>query len=113
MDLLQQEQAALDRFIDLLQQEQAALVAANVDKLQSLSETKQKLSEQLNSLVQQRVAMLQRDGFQPDAAGVQAWLEKQPASVAVEWKKLLERAQTAQRLNQNNGKLIQKYANQR
>jgi flagella synthesis protein FlgN len=107
MDLLQQEQAALDRFIDLLQQEQAALVAANVDKLQSLSENKQKLSEQLNSLVQQRVAMLEQDGFQADAAGVQGWLAKQPASVADEWKKLLERAQTAQRLNQTNGKLIQ------
>lgn len=107
MDLLQQEQAALDRFIDLLQQEQAALVAANVDKLQSLSEIKQELSEQLNSLVQQRVAMLERDGFHPDAAGAQAWLAKQPAAVADEWKKLLERAQTAQRLNQTNGKLIQ------
>lgn len=107
MDLLLQEQAALDRFIDLLQQEQAALVAANVDKLQSLSENKQKLSEQLNSLVQQRVVMLEHDGFHADAAGVQAWLAKQPASVADEWKKLLERAQTAQRLNQTNGKLIQ------
>ncbi len=51
--------------------------------------------------------MLERDGFHADAAGVQAWLAKQPASVADEWKKLLERAQTAQRLNQTNGKLIQ------
>ena len=107
MDFLQQEQAALDGFINLLQQEQEALVAANVEKLQSLSELKQKHSELLNGMMQQRVAMLEREGFNPDAAGVAAWLAGQPASVAESWKKLLESAQTAQRLNQTNGKLIQ------
>jgi flagella synthesis protein FlgN len=107
MDFLEQEQATLDRFIELLQQEQAALVSADVDKLQLLSEPKQKLSEKLNVLVQQRIALLDRDGFSTDAAGVQAWLSKQPATVAEAWNKLLVGAQKAQRLNQTNGKLIQ------
>lgn len=107
MDLLQQEQAALKGFIALLQQEQAALVAANVEQLESLSELKQKHSEQLNSIAQQRVAMLERSGFKPDAAGVKAWLAGQPASMTESWKKLLESAQIAQRLNQINGQLIQ------
>ncbi|MEZ0238659.1 MAG: flagella synthesis protein FlgN [Methylophilaceae bacterium] len=107
MDFLQQEQAALDGFINLLQQEQEALVAANVEKLQSLSELKQKHSELLNNLAQQRVATLERAGFKSDAAGVAAWLASQPASVKESWKKLLEGAQVAQQLNQTNGKLIQ------
>lgn len=107
MDLLQQEQATLDGFIDLLQQEQAALVAANVEKLQSLTELKQKHSELLNDMAQQRVAMLERAGFKPDAAGVKSWLAGQPTSVTESWKKLLESAQIAQNLNQTNGQLIQ------
>ena len=107
MNFLQQEQAALDGFIDLLRQEQAALVAANMEKLQSLSELKQKHSELLNGMAQQRVAMLERAGFKSDAAGVAAWLSTQPASVGESWKKLLESAQVAQQLNQTNGKLIQ------
>lgn len=106
MDLLQQEQATLDGFIDLLQQEQAALVAANVEKLQSLTELKQKHSELLNDMAQQRVAMLERAGFKPDAAGVKSWLAGQPTSVTESWKKLLESAQIAQNLNQTNGQLI-------
>lgn len=109
MDFLRQEQATLDRFIDLLQQEQAALVAANVDQLQPLSELKQKLSEELNGLARQRVAVLERAGFKADAAGMQAWLSKQPASAAEAWTQLRERAQTAQHLNQTNGKLIQSH----
>jgi len=107
MNFLQQEQAALDGFIDLLRQEQAALVAANVEKLQSLSELKQKHSERLNDMAQQRIAMLDRAGFKSDAAGVAAWLASQPASVGESWKKLLESAQIARQLNQTNGKLIQ------
>lgn len=107
MDVLAQEQAALDQFIELLQQEQAALVAADVDKLQPLSETKQQLSEQLNSLAQQRIALVQRAGHNADSAGVQAWLAKQPPATADTWKKLLASAQTARHLNQTNGQLIQ------
>ena len=107
MDFLQQEQAALDGFINLLQQEQEALVAANVEKLQSLSELKQKHSELLSNMAQQRVATLERAGFKSDAAGVPAWLTSQPASVKEFWKKLLESAQIAQQLNQTNGRLIQ------
>jgi flagellar biosynthesis protein FlgN len=107
MDALQQELAALDRFIELLQQEQAALVAADVDKLQSLSESKQKQSEQLNSLVQQRIIMIERSGFSPDAAGIKAWLAGQPSAVVEAWHKLTNHAQIAKQLNQTNGKLIQ------
>lgn len=107
MDVLQQEQIALDRFIDILQQEQAALVAADVDALQSLSADKQQLSEQLNTLSQQRATQLQRAGFTANAEGVKTWLATQPATVKDAWEKLLTSAQTAQRLNQTNGKLIQ------
>ena len=107
MDVLQKEQTALDRFIDILQQEQSALVAADVDALQSLSADKQHLSEQLNNLSQQRAALLQRAGFTADTEGVKTWLATQPAEVRQAWEKLLASAQTAQRLNQTNGKLIQ------
>jgi flagella synthesis protein FlgN len=107
MNALQQEQAALDQFIELLQQEQAALVAADVDKLQSLSELKQQLSEHLNTLAQQRAAQWERAGFSNDAAGTRAWLATQPPSIVDTWNKLLSTAQTARDLNQTNGQLIQ------
>lgn len=107
MNVLQQEQAALDQFIELLQQEQAALVAADVDKLQSLSELKQQLSEHLNTLAQQRVAQQERAGYSADASGTRAWLAAQPPAVGDAWKKLLATAQTARDLNQTNGQLIQ------
>lgn len=107
MDVLQQEQTALDRFIDILQQEQSALVVADVDALQSLAADKQHLSEQLNTLSQQRSALLQRAGFTANAEGVKTWLATQPVEVRQAWEKLLVSAQTAQRLNQTNGKLIQ------
>ena len=107
MNVLQQEQAALDQFIELLQQEQAALVAADVDKLQSLSELKQQLSDHLNILAQQRVAQQERAGYSNDAAGTRAWLATQGSSVVEAWNKLLAAAQTARDLNQTNGQLIQ------
>ena len=107
MNVLQQEQAALDHFIELLQQEQAALVAADVDKLQSLSELKQQLSDHLNTLAQQRVAQQERAGYSNDAAGTRAWLAAQGSSVVDAWNKLLAAAQTARDLNQTNGQLIQ------
>ena len=107
MNVLQQEQAALDQFIELLQQEQAALVAADMDKLQSLSELKQQLSDHLNTLAQQRVAQQERAGYSNDAAGTRAWLAAQGSSVVDAWNKLLAAAQTARDLNQTNGQLIQ------
>jgi flagella synthesis protein FlgN len=107
MNVLQQEQAALDQFIELLQQEQAALVAADVDKLQALSELKQQLSEHLNALAQQRVAQQERAGFSADAAGTRAWLAAQGTSVVDAWNKLLATAQSARDLNLTNGQLIQ------
>lgn len=106
-DILQQEQAALDRFIDLLNQEQAALVNADVDALLALTETKLKQTDQLTALAGQRVAMLARAGFAADAAGVSGWLASQPKAVADAWHQLLDSAQAAQRINQTNGKLIQ------
>lgn len=106
-DILQQEQAALDRFIDLLQREQKSLVNADVETLTAISEHKLKLSEQLNGIARERVALLQRAGFGTDAGGVKGWLAGQPQRVADAWKNLMESAQTAHRLNQTNGKLIQ------
>ena len=61
-DTLRQELAALDQFIALLRQEQAALVSADVDALLALSDSKLKLSDQLNALARERVAMLVRAG---------------------------------------------------
>ena len=106
-DTLRQELAALDQFIALLRQEQAALVSADVDALLALSDSKLKLSDQLNALARERVAMLARAGYAADAAGVAGWLAQQPPAVADAWQRLLQGAQQAQRLNQSNGKLIQ------
>ena len=106
-DALRQELAALEQFITLLRQEQAALVSADVDALLAISNSKIKLSDQLNALARDRVSMLVHAGYAADAAGVAGWLAQQPPTVADQWQRLLQGAQLAQRLNQTNGKLIQ------
>lgn len=105
-DPLQQELTALDQFIALLQREQKALVAADVQALLPLTEDKLKLSEQLNALARARGAALAQAGYAADANGVRQWLAGQPRAIAAAWGKLLDKAHTAQRLNETNGKLI-------
>jgi flagella synthesis protein FlgN len=104
---LQQELDALDQFIALLRQEQAALVRADALAVIPLADHKLKLSEQLNALARRRVAMLAQSGFAADTDGMRRWLTTQPAAVATQWEQLLDKARTAQHLNQTNGKLIE------
>ncbi len=97
----------LDQFVALLQREQQALVDADAPALPAIAQEKSKLGEQLNRLANERLAAVAAAGFATDAAGIRLWLAGQPAATAVLWDQLLERARTAQRLNQTNGQLIE------
>lgn len=103
----QSEQAALDRFINILQDEQSALVNADIERLVSISQDKSGQAEQLNHLARERLAALAKRGVSGDRASVEAWLTTQPTDVRDAWLALIDRARTAQELNQINGKLIE------
>lgn len=103
---IQQELAALNRFVELLQQEQAALLTADVDKLLPLSQEKLDQANRINDLERQRATWLAQQGFSADAEGMERWLAAAPAGTTDTWKALLEAARLAQHLNQTNGKLI-------
>lgn len=103
----QSELAALDRFIKILQDEQSALVNADINRLVSISQEKSGQAEQLNHLARERLAAFSKRGVSSDRASVEAWLTTQPADLKDAWAALLDRAKTAQELNQINGKLIE------
>lgn len=107
LESIQQALVALNRFVDLLQQEQQALIEGDADRLLALSQLKIHQSEQLDLLERDRKAWLMRQGFDPQQDGMARWLAQQPANVTATWNSLLETARQAQRLNQENGKLIE------
>lgn len=107
LSAFQSELAALNRFIEVLHREQTALVNIDVDSLITLSTEKIKQAEQLNRLAQARVAALAGLGIHGDRSRVEVWLATQPRATAEAWNALIEAANTAQQLNQTNGKLIE------
>lgn len=103
----QSELAALDRFIKILQDEQSALVNVDIHRLVSISQEKSEQAEQLNQLARERLAAFAKRGVSGDRASVETWLTTQPSDVKDAWSALIDRAKTAQDLNQINGKLIE------
>ena len=83
------------------------MVNSDVEALIALSQQKLEHAEELNALGRQRLSLLQQAGLSNDAAGMDAWLSDKPPASRQQWKTLIEKARTAQRLNQTNGKLIQ------
>ena len=106
---LQDEQAALVAFIELLRAEQEALVAGDAERVARLCESKATQIELLGHLGEWRNRHLASQQLAGSAAGMLAWIKRNPgfsAAVGKLWRELLAQAKTAQQLNQCNGALI-------
>lgn len=107
---LQDEKGALAAFIQLLQTEQDALVQGDADRLAELGREKSALIELLGYLGEARNRYLASHNLNANADGMLTWLKRNQgfaAAVGKLWRELLAQAETAQRINQNNGALIE------
>lgn len=105
---LAEECEATQCLIDLLKHEQAHLIEANVEALAGLTEEKARIAEQLTQLSRRRHGALSAAGCAATEAGMQAWLNTDPAAAeyAAAWDGLLALAKAAKELNRVNGLLI-------
>lgn len=104
---LQAEHDALAAFLSLLQAEQEILVHGDADRLAQLAPDKARQIEQLISLGHERNRYLEGQGLGANSQGIQTWLAAQPTAMRKTWRELLRSAETAQRLNNSNGLLIE------
>lgn len=106
---LQDEHVALVDFTGLLQAEQDALVLGDADRLAELAADKAAKIELLTHLGELRNRELAAQNLSGSAAGMLGWLKRNPgfaAAVSKIWRQLLTQAETAQQINQSNGRLI-------
>ncbi|MFN4325839.1 MAG: flagella synthesis protein FlgN [Azonexus sp.] len=109
--LIEQEIALISRFISVLQEEQDTLKHARIADLPALTADKSRLVDQLNTLEDERLAML---GLDRQPGAMEAWLKthgtEQPAAAL--WRSLLELARRAKTLHDLNARLLDMHARQ-
>jgi flagella synthesis protein FlgN len=110
---LEQEIQAMNLLTNLLQQEQAVLVEGRVEDLQPITLQKNQMVADVSVLETVRNRHLGSLGFSGDAAGMQAYLQRQPSdgSVNRSWSELRSIAESAKECNRTNGILINKQIN--
>lgn len=101
------EHAALLGFVTLLEREQKMLVDGLTDPLQEFSAQKSNDALNLNNLAQTRLAILQKNIPQLNAASINDWLAAHSHESLIIWQKILTLAKRSQQLNRVNGDLIQ------
>ncbi|MBE0621541.1 MAG: flagellar protein FlgN [Burkholderiales bacterium] len=107
---LRDECVALLAFTGLLEAEQDALVEGDADRVAGLAQQKASQIDLLSHLGALRSSYLATQNLNAGADGMLAWLGRNPGfATAVKkiWQELLALAQKAQRINQNNGALIE------
>jgi len=100
------ETAALERFVAVLEQEQQLLIGGDADAVLPLLEEKTGLVAALGAAGQQREAELTALGVELRKDALEAWFAGAGPELKNHWDKLLELAQTANRINSTNGQLI-------
>lgn len=108
---LNQEIEAAQALIQILQEEQNQLLQTSVDALEALVTQKAALVSQLTQYTKSRHESLTQSGFEPNLAGMNAWIEnskEQAESIKIEesWRELVSLTHTAKELNRLNGMLI-------
>lgn len=103
-----EEHKAVHVLTQLLKLEQKHLIAADIDGVAELTESKAKAAAHMAELTGSRHAALGAAGFEAKESGMKAWLESPAASPAASksWHELIELAETAKELNRVNGILI-------
>lgn len=106
--IVEQEAAAVRRFIDLLQEEQTALGQGAIEGLTDLVERKTLVAKQLSEIAARRNATLSAAGCAADRAGIDNWLISHPQDQKTRsaWSEVLTLATEARELNRLNGELI-------
>lgn len=100
------ETSALQQFIAILEEEQKLLIGGDADAVLPLIDKKTVLITALGNAGQQRESALRELGIEAHKEAMEAWFAKAPAALQQRWQQLLELAQTANRLNNTNGQLI-------
>ncbi|GAA4034362.1 hypothetical protein GCM10022212_37190 [Actimicrobium antarcticum] len=91
----------------LLKEEQQKLIAARIDGLPALMESKSVVVSQLTILIKGRHALLAVDGFEASERGMRDWIAtRDSAQIDAEWNGLLAVSAEAKELNRVNGMLI-------
>jgi len=109
-DSLSEEHEAVRALTQLLKLEQEHLIAANVEGVASLTESKAKTAARMAELAARRHKALGAAGFEAKESGMKTWLESTATSVTTtkSWHELIELAEAAKELNRVNGTLIHK-----
>ena len=104
------EQNAMLALIALLEQEQEQLIAADIERIAGLTESKALAATQMAELTQRRHDALAAAGQEASEIGMQAWLATAAAPVGAidAWKKLIAIAEQGKEINRINGTLINK-----
>lgn len=108
---LKQEVKATFELLDILQEEQNQLLATSIDTLESLVSKKAGVVTQLTQHTWNRHDNLEKAGYKPNLAGMNAWLENSkdhPDAIKIKetWNQLVSLTQSAKELNRVNGMLI-------
>ena len=95
----------------VLQEEQSQLLSTSIDDLESLVARKTALVAELSQQTKKRNENLRLAGYEPNFAGMTAWLESSknhPDAIRLEksWSELVSISQSAKELNRLNGMLI-------
>jgi flagella synthesis protein FlgN len=108
---LKAECQAFEEFCDILRTEQKTLTAGETDKLMELAQHKSDKIVLLSHLAEKRNRFLGAQPLSPDQSGMEHWLERHAAEregeIGTAWRRLLDLARSAQRLNQENGAMIE------
>lgn len=104
-----QDTQLVAELIDLLEREQAHLVRADVDAIEAVLEEKSLLLQRLNIASKVRYQLLQANGFLPNEAGMNSWVETQTKKeITTDWASFQKSLAQAKELNRLNGMLISK-----
>jgi flagellar biosynthesis protein FlgN len=106
--ILGEEARELRSFLTLLEREQRALTNGDAEALMPLADEKNRLTERLHSLGQQRAEWFVAHGYGGDHNAIGAWLQRtsQDGSTSGNWQQVLDLATRARTINEENGTLI-------
>ena len=107
VELLRQIKSQLGELSDALQQEQRALRDQHIERLGELAIQKEAYTSLINQLEQQRVQLLQAEGFGADPESMAQFVSTLVASLRGHgeqlWNEILPLAAECERLNKLNG----------
>ncbi len=108
---LKAECQSFEEFHEILQAEEKALTSGEIDKLVELARRKSEKVVVLSGLAEKRNRFLIAQSLTPDQQGMARWLElnvaEQEGNIGKAWRRLVDVAQRARRLNETNGAMIE------